>query len=119
MSRCCRKSFRMPRPLSLVLGILERVGIRGVVVLKIGAADSPTAFGPLGLADIQRKFAPFGLCVCLNPLAISLCGLTAVLGCLFVVDTVIYYSVCPARLNSQGKALGESPILKPQYSLFL
>jgi hypothetical protein len=112
MSCCSCKSFRISRPLSLVLGILERVRIKSVVVLKIRAADGPTAFRLLGLADIQCKSTPFSLCMCLNLLAVSLCSLTAVFGLLFVVDTMVYHFVCLARLNSYGKTLGESPILK-------
>jgi hypothetical protein len=72
-----------------VLGILKQVRIRSVVVLKIGAANGLTAFQLLGLADIQCKPTPSSLCMCLNPLAISLCSLTAVFGCLFVVDTMV------------------------------
>jgi hypothetical protein len=75
--------------LSLVLGILERVGVRIVVVLNIGTANGLAAFRPFGLADIQCKFAPSNLCMCLNPQEISLYNLTAIFGRLFVVDIMV------------------------------
>jgi hypothetical protein len=88
MSCCCCKSFQISRLLSLVLGILERVGIRSVVVLKIRTANSLMAFRPFGLANIQCKLASYSLCMCLNPLVISLYSLIAVFGPFFVVDTM-------------------------------
>jgi hypothetical protein len=85
----------MPWPFAPLLDILEGVGIRSMVVFKMRAADGLVAGQSLLLANIQRKLAPSSLGMRLDPLAISFCGFTGVLRLLFVVDTLVYYSVCP------------------------
>ena len=65
-------------------------------MLKMRAANSPTATKSLLLADVQREPTPSGLGVSLDPLAISLCSFAGVLGLLFVVDALVNYSVCSA-----------------------
>jgi hypothetical protein len=58
-------------------------------VLKIRTADGLMTFRPFSLANIQCKLAPSSLCMCLNPLVISLCRLIAVFSRLFVVETMV------------------------------
>jgi hypothetical protein len=82
----------MSWPFLSVLDILEGVWIWGMVVVQASTANGPLVIRLLGLADIQRKLTSSSLGLSLNPLAVSLCSLTAVLCGLFVVGAVEHHS---------------------------